>query len=275
MMKYLKLHTIFIKQDLKKLMEYKVDFLLGAVGFVLTQAVQILCLGIIFAAIPALCYTENGVVVDSWTFHEVLFIYGFSLIPKGIDHLLFDNLWGLGYWIVDKGDFDKYLTRPVNSWFYVLCEKFCVDAFGDLIVGIALIIYSLCAMPSDIAGAINWLRVIPVLVVMPFAIMIFTSIKTATAAISFWTKRSGHITHMCYMTNEFAKYPTKIYNTVVKTLITYILPFALTAYYPAIYILRGESFWSLPVTIFVSLTLFGISQLIWHRGISAYESAGS
>lgn len=275
MLKYIKLHTIFIKQDLKKLMEYKMDFLLGAMGFLLGQAVQILCLGIIFAAIPALCYTENGVVVDSWTFHEVLFIYGFSLIPKGIDHLFFDNLWGLGYWIVDKGDFDKYLTRPVNSWFYVLCEKFCVDAFGDLIVGIALIIYSVIAMPAQIAGGINWLRVFPVLVVMPFAIMIFTSVKTATAAISFWTKRSGHITHMCYMTNEFAKYPTKIYNTFVKTLITYILPFALTAYYPAIYILRGESFWSLPVTVAVSIALFLLSQLIWHRGIAAYESAGS
>lgn len=275
MRRYLKLHSIFIKQDLKKLMEYKVDFLLGAFGFLLGQAAQIFCLGVIFNTIPALCCTVGGQVVDYWTFEEVLFIYGFSLIPKGIDHLFFDNLWGLGYWIVDKGDFDKYLTRPINSWFYVLCEKFCVDAFGDLIVGIALLVYSTLSMPADIASAINWWRLLPVMLVMPFAIMIFTSIKTATAAISFWTKRSGHVTHMCYMTNEFAKYPVKIYNKVIKTAITYILPFALTAYYPAIYILRGESVWSLPVTVVVSLVLFAVSQLIWRRGIKAYESAGS
>lgn len=275
MRRYIRLHKIFIKQDLKKLMEYKVDFLLGAIGFLLTQAVQIFCLGIIFSTIPALCYAVNGTVVDSWTFNEVLFIYGFSLIPKGIDHLFFDNLWGLGYWIVDKGDFDKYLTRPINSWFYVLCEKFCVDALGEIIVGISLLVYSTLSMPSEIAGSINWLRVLPVIAVIPFAVMIFTSIKTATAAISFWTKRSGHVTHMCYMTNEFAKYPVKIYNKVVKTAITYFLPFALTAYYPAIYILRGESGWSLPVTILVSAVLFLISQLIWRRGLRAYESAGS
>ncbi|MBR3971674.1 MAG: ABC-2 family transporter protein [Ruminococcus sp.] len=275
MRRYFKLHSIFIKQDLKKLMEYKVDFLLGAFGFLLGQAVQIFCLGVIFNTIPALCYTVGGEVVDFWTFNEVLFIYGFSLIPKGIDHLFFDNLWGMGYWIVDKGDFDKYLTRPINSWFYVLCEKFCVDALGEIVVGISLIVYSTVSMPTAIAGAINWWRVVPVLLVMPFAIMIFTSVKTATAAISFWTKRSGHITHMCYMTNDFAKYPVKIYNKVIKTAITYILPFALTAYYPAIYILRGESVWSLPVTVIVSLVLFGISQFIWHRGLRAYESAGS
>lgn len=275
MRRYFRLHKIFIKQDLKKLMEYKVDFLLGAIGFLLGQAVQIFCLGIIFSTIPALCYTVNGTVADSWTFNEVLFIYGFSLIPKGIDHLFFDNLWGLGYWIVDKGDFDKYLTRPVNSWFYVLCEKFCVDALGEILVGIALIVYSTLSMPSEILGGINWLRVVPVAVVIPFAVMIFTSVKTATAAISFWTKRSGHVTHMCYMTNDFAKYPVKIYNKVVKTVITYVLPFALTAYYPAIYLLRGESFWSLPVTILISAVLFLVSQFIWHRGLMAYESAGS
>ena len=275
MRKYFKLHRIFIAQDLKKLMEYKVDFLLGAIGFVLVQAVKILTLGIIFASIPALVYKVNGEVMDSWTFNEVLFIYGFSLIPKGIDHLLFDNLWGMGYWVVAKGDFDKYLTRPVNSWFYVLTEKFCVDAFGDLFVGIVLVVYSVLSMPADIASNINWLRLGPVAIVIPFAIMIYTSIKTATAAISFWTKRSGHITHMCYMTNEFASYPAKIYNNVVKTIITYILPFALTAYYPAIYLLRGESVWSLPVTIGVSVLFFLISQFVWNRGLKAYESAGS
>lgn len=275
MRKYLRLHRIFIAQDLKKLMEYKVDFLLGAIGFILVQAVKVLTLGIMFAAIPALTYIVNGEVIDAWTFNEVLFIYGFSLIPKGIDHLFFDNLWGMGYWVVAKGDFDKYLTRPVNSWFYVLTEKFCVDAFGDLFVGIVLVLYSVFSMPAEIAADINWLRLIPVALVMPFAIMIYTSVKTGTAAISFWTKRSGHITHMCYMTNEFASYPTKIYNSVIKTIITYILPFALTAYYPAIYILRGESAWSLAVTVGVSVVLFLLSQLIWKLGVKAYESAGS
>ena len=275
MRKILRLHRIFIAQDLKKLMEYKVDFLLGAVGFVLVQAVKVLTLGIMFAAIPALTYKVNGVAVDSWTFNEVLFIYGFSLIPKGIDHLFFDNLWGMGYWVVAKGDFDKYLTRPINSWFYVLTEKFCVDAFGDLFVGIILVVYSVISMPAEIAADINWLRLIPVAFVIPFAVMIYTSVKTATAAIAFWTKRSGHITHMCYMTNEFASYPAKIYNSFVKVMITYILPFALTAYYPAIYILRGESPWSLAVTVGVSVALFALSQLIWNLGVKSYESAGS
>ena len=87
MKRYLRLHRIFVVQYLKKLMEYKVDFLLGAIGLLITQAIQILFLGIIFSQIPAL----NG-----YSFAEVLFIYGFSLIAKSMDHLFTDNLWMVG-----------------------------------------------------------------------------------------------------------------------------------------------------------------------------------
>ena len=134
MKRVFRLHRIFISQHLKRLMEYKVDFTVGAIGFLLGQAVEILFIGIIFSQIPDLA---------GWTFDEILFIYGFSLIPKAIDHMFFDNLWMIGYSIVRKGDFDKYLTRPINSLFYVTVEKFQVDAFGELLMGIILITYSL------------------------------------------------------------------------------------------------------------------------------------
>lgn len=83
MRRYFRLHRIFIAQYLKKLMEYKVDFLLGAIGLLLTQAIQIMFLGIIFSQIPALI---------GYTFPQILFIYGFSLIAKSLDHLFTDNL---------------------------------------------------------------------------------------------------------------------------------------------------------------------------------------
>ena len=55
----------------------------------------------------------------------------FSLIPKGLDHLFFDNLWALGQRLV-KREFDKYLTRPINPSFHILVETFQIDALGEL-----------------------------------------------------------------------------------------------------------------------------------------------
>lgn len=258
-----RLHRIFIAQYLKKLMEYKVDFIVGAVGFLLSQALEILFIGIIFSQIPDLA---------GWTFNEILFIYGFSLIPKAIDHMFFDNLWMVGYHIVRKGEFDKYLTRPINSLFYVTVEKFQIDAFGELIMGIILITYSLIQIGADIV----WYRVLVLLFLVPFAVLIYTAIKIITSAISFWTKQSGHITHMFYMSSDFSKYPVTIYNNFIKVVITFIIPFAFTAYYPASYFLRGENgLFCVLGTILVSSLLFVVSILVWNRGIKKYESAGS
>ncbi|MDD5796336.1 MAG: ABC-2 family transporter protein [Oscillospiraceae bacterium] len=258
-----RMHRIFVAQELKRMMEYKGDFLTGIAGFLLGQFFNLLFLWIIFSQIPSLM---------GWTIEQIVFIYGFSLIPKGLDHLLFDNLWSIGYFTVRKGDFDKYLTRPINPLFHVMVEKLQIDALGELIMGIALICVTLPQL------AIEWsiVKILLILVVIPFATMIYVGIKTATAAIAFWTKRSGNITYMFYMVNDFAKYPVTIYNNLVKVIITYIIPFAFTAFFPANYILTGDNpLFNIGLTVLISIVIMVIGVLIWNRGIKAYESAGS
>lgn len=262
-MRYIRLHKIFIAQYLKKLMEYKADFLLGAVGLLLTQVFQLAFLGVIFSQIPALI---------GWSFREILFIYGFSLIAKTLDHLFTDNLWMVGYRIIRKGEFDKYLTRPINTLYHVIAENFCVDAFGEMLTCILLLAYSIPSLDMPF----HWYTIPLWIVVAVFATLIYTSLKIMTAAISFWTKASGHITHMLYMTNDFSKYPVSIYNKFVQTVITYVIPFAFTAYFPASYFLTGNNPWfCVGGTVIAGTVLFALALFIWHKGLSAYESAGS
>ena len=198
----LRMHRIFIAQDLKKLMEYKVDFLTGMFGFIIYQTINLIFLWVIFSNIPAL---------KGWTYEQIIFIYGFSLLPKGIDHLFFDHLWNVGYWYIAKGEFDKYLTRPINPLFTVIVERFQVDALGEMVVGIALIASTIGKV------SLQWsvLNVILFILILPFATLIYTGIKIITTSVAFWTKRSGQITHVCYLVNDFAKYPTTIYNDVI------------------------------------------------------------
>jgi ABC-2 type transport system permease protein len=262
-MRYIKLHRIFIAQYLKKLMEYKADFTLGAIGLLIAQAFQILFLGIIFSQIPSL---------RGWQFEQILFIYGFSLISKSLDHLFTDNLWMVGYRIVRKGEFDKYLTRPINTLYHVIAENFCVDAFGEVLSCVLLLGYSI----PRLSMPFYWYTIPLWIVSAFFATLIYTSLKIMTAAISFWTKSSGHITHMLYMVNDFSKYPVSIYNRFVQTVITYILPFAFTAYYPASYFLTGENpLFCVGGTVVAGSVLFALAIFVWNKGIGAYESAGS
>lgn len=259
----MRMHRIFVTQELKRMMEYKANFVVGVIAFLLGQITNILFIWIIFSQIPDLM---------GWNINQIVFIYGFSLIPKGIDHLFFDNLWMIGHFYVSKGEFDKYLTRPINTLFHVLVERLQIDALGELIMGISLI----CVSVPKVSIVWSLEKVALTIVAIVFATFIYTGIKIGTAAIAFWTKKSGNITYMFYMVNDFAKYPVTIYNNTVRGIITYIIPFAFTAFYPACYILTNANpLYNVGMTVIISIVLMTIGIVIWNRGIRAYESAGS
>ena len=78
------------------------------------------------------------------------------------------------------------------------------------------------------------------------------------------------------MANEFAKYPTTIYSSFIRIVITYIVPFAFTGYYPSVYFLTGENpLFNIGGVVLISTIMLMISLTIWNKGLKAYESAGS
>ena len=84
MKRYIKLYVRFLEQYIKSLMEYRVDFILGLVGFILVQFTGVIFITLIFNAIPNL---------QGWGFYEILFIYGFAQIPRGIDHVFTEDVY--------------------------------------------------------------------------------------------------------------------------------------------------------------------------------------
>lgn len=76
---------------MKTVMQSKLDFFIGLGGFLISQAAGLAFLYLVFQQIP---------VMKGWSLEQLLFIYGFAQIPRGIDHLLTDNLWMVGCPIV-------------------------------------------------------------------------------------------------------------------------------------------------------------------------------
>lgn len=128
--RYLKLYKMFVIQYVDSLMQSKMDFFVGLIGFFCSQFAGIIFLYLVFQRIPSL---------NNWSFEQLIFIYGFAQIPRGIDHLLTDNLWMIAWQMVVRGTFDRYMLRPIGIFFQIICEKFQFDALGELIVGFTLV----------------------------------------------------------------------------------------------------------------------------------------
>ncbi len=244
-------------------MEYRIDFFVGFFTFLVTQATGIAFIYLIFRQIPHLA---------GWSFEEIMFIYGFAQIPKGIDHLFTDNLWALSGRIIVRGEFDRYLLRPINPLFHLIAEVFQPDAFGELAVGIILVIIAVIRL--GITFTILDIFLFGVAII--FATLIYTSVKLIFASLAFWIKFSQAFLYMTYSLSDFAKYPITIYSKWIRKVLTFIVPFAFTAYFPASYFVdKVDGLVAIGGTILVGVVFSVISYSVWLRGISVYESAGS
>lgn len=261
--RYLRLYKVLISQFLKTIMQSKVDFLIGLLGFFLTQIMGIAFLYLVFEQIPDL---------QGWTLDELIFIYGFAQIPRGIDHLFTDNIWMVAYWYVRNGEFDRYMLRPMNLFFQIIAEKLQPDALGELLIGTILVVRSI----SKGIVIIDGIHIVLFIVSIFAGALIYTSIKLFFASLAFWLKVSGAFLQIAYDMSNFAKYPTEIYAKAVRFLITWIIPFAFVAYLPASYFLKSAaSPWIIAIECGIGILFWGIAYIVFEHGTHVYESAGN
>lgn len=261
--RYLHLYRALISQFFKQIMQSKVDFLMGLFGFFFTQIAGIIFLYLVFEQIPDL---------KGWTLEQLIFIYGFAQIPRGIDHLITDNIWLVAWRMVINGDFDRYMLRPMNVFFQVICEKLQPDALGELLVGFILFFVSL----SKGILIIDAMHIAMFIVSIFAGAVIYTSIKLFFATIAFWVKQSGPFLQVAYGMADFAKYPTEIYSRAIRFILTWVIPFAFVAYLPASYFLMAKSaLTTIGVEVLIAVVFWIIAYSFFNYGISKYESAGN
>lgn len=264
MERYIKLYIVYLQRAIKSRLEYKKDAVVGIISFVISNTIAVLSIYFVIRNIPSL----NG-----WSMYELGFLYGFSMLPKAIDHLLTDSLWYVGFWYVKSGVMDRFLIRPVNVLFQVIAEIVQPEAFGEIIVGVVLLV--VCGRKITVTW--TGLNLLLLVIAMLCGAVVFTSIKLITCSVAFWTKRSGQLMSMVYNTSDFSRYPLKIYHPVIQKIMTFIVPFGLVITMPIGCILKGEypAVGILFCILLVTVVLFIFSYMVWCMGLKNYESSGS
>lgn len=263
MKRYLQLYRIFLAQYMKVQMQSKIDFVVGFFSFFLTQMLGIVFLYLVFEQIPDL----NG-----WSFYQLVFIYGYAQIPRGIDHFFTNLLWIFTRKTVKEGLFDRYLLRPANLLFQILVEQCCPDGIGEFLIGIVLVVYA----TAHLNISITVVSIILFLVSVIFGALIYLSVKLMLATNTFFFMDAYQILFLGYNLSDFVKYPLEIYNKPIGFALSYIIPFGFTAFIPASYFLEtGTLYGTIFVEIIVAVLAFLIAYRYFCYGCNRYESAGN
>jgi ABC-2 type transport system permease protein len=253
----------YLGQYAKTRMTYKTDFFIACLTSIVATLAGYGFVLVLFTKIPSL---------KGWSFEEVLFIYGFSLIPMGLFNIVSLNLYEFGDTYIIEGKFDRVLLRPVHSLFQILFENFRLESIQEIVTGVVVVIY--CAARLRISWSLANLLIFPTAVLC--GAVIYVCIFVIITSVSFWFEDRVGISPPVYNMIAFGRYPITIYNVFIQFMLNWIIPFAFASFYPTVRFLgHGEfmrEFYLVPV---VALVLLALALFVWDRGVRHYKSTGS
>ena len=121
--RHLLLFSDYFAQYAKARVSYRGDFFISLATSMAATWFSLAFVIVLFQKVPQLA---------DWHFEEVLFLYGFSLIPYGLFNVVSLNLYDFGNTYIIEGKFDRVLLRPVSSMFQVLFEAFRIEALQEV-----------------------------------------------------------------------------------------------------------------------------------------------
>jgi len=207
-----------------------------------------------------------------WRFEELLFLWGFTLIPYGIFNVISMNLYDFGNNYIIEGKFDRVLLRPVSSLFQVLFETFRIESLHEIATGL------FCMWWASRELGLHWtIAKIAMLVFYGLcAGVIYISIFLLLSTVSFWFEDRIGVHPPVWNVIAFGRWPLSIYSAAVQFFLCWIIPFGLASFYPSARLLgRAVTPQYLPFVPIVAVVFLTIAISVWNFGTRHYASTGS
>jgi ABC-2 type transport system permease protein len=249
--------------NIKSRMAYALDFWMELGLVALFRVIGLLVVTIIFTRVA---------LIKDWNVFEMIFLFGFASLSIGGFRLFINGLYSFTF-LVQNGDFDQALTKPRHPLIMVAPMESNITGLGDLVVGLALVLYTSGKLHLPWTPARVGLFVLFVVV----GNIINSSFILIQSSASFWLTRFAGSYDVSGYLRDFCQYPLTIYGNGLRFFLTYIVPIGFTSFYPAAYFL-GKG---IPIVwLFISVPIAGAglllaALLLFRIGLGNYNSTGS
>lgn len=264
---YISVALLSIRLSLQACFEYPAAF----IGWLISNPIQFL---VGFATIKFVVEEFN--TLSDWSFTELAFLYGMSVLSHGLSVIFFTKTWYMG-WTIIHGEMDRLRLRPMSTLFQFLFGEMNFFGITDLIPGIILFTYGCIAV--DFQWTLS--NTICMICALIGGTLLRGAIYLGFGSTTFWTKSPVHVAGFFQeLFNRTNMYPLSMYPRAVQFVFTFILPISWITFYPAAEFMEKDSMITIPygmsfITLGAGILLFWISCKIFKAGFKQYESAGS
>jgi ABC-2 type transport system permease protein len=258
---FAKVYQVQLKNNWVREAVYRTNFLTAVATDLVWIVIEFSLFSVIYSNISTLA---------GWTLHQVFFFLGVFFASDALFTVFFQrNFWNFSD-LVNKGELDILLTKPIPPIFLALTRWMNLTAGFNIFLGIAIMIRY--AGSAGFEGGWRWLLVVSWLLMGLISAIL---IRFAFSVWVFWTERSWAISRLYYQFFQIATKPDAIYPKLLRYLILTALPFAFIGSVPARALLHGLTGIEY-LGLVIVLSAFAIFDIaFWRMGLKRYQSASS
>ena len=261
MTRYLRLYAYFLRFSFSRAMEFRVDFYFRIFMDAVWYAVNLTFFTVLF---------HHTGLLGGWTYDQVLIFAGGVFVADAAHMTIFaNNMWWLPI-LINKGDLDYYLVRPVSSLFFVSLRDFAANSFVNLLMAGGILIWALARYPGELGfGQLGFYAFL-----MGLGILLNYVVQLIFLIPVFWMHTGDGLRQIWFSLEQYSGRPDRIYTGWLRRILTSILPFALIISFPTQGLFAPT--WTLAAhMLLVTALAFAFAVWFWNRGLKAYASASS
>ncbi len=260
--RYGRVYAACVRNCLARELEFRSNFLFSAVSTAVWAVLSIVLAGLVFT---------NVREIRGWDMDRMFILTGSFLIVESLMSTLFQrNMQKLSE-LVNKGELDFVLTRPISSQFLVSIRY--LD-FGDLPTAVVGLVYvglgvqRLGLQPGPVEMALYALLLL-------CALASFYALWFMTVTLVLYTGRIENISAIMDPVLRLGRMPTDVFHGVTRPLLVYVIPIAAISTLPSQALLGILDPAVAPYQVVLALVLLWASHRFWHFSLRRYTSASS
>lgn len=255
-MKELKFLLAVWKANLLSVMEYRVSFIMQALGMMLND--------FIYFAIWIIFF-DRFKEVRGWDIGDMYITYGVLASAFGLVALLFGNAFNLSE-IINKGRLDYYLSFPRPVLLHTVSSRMISSGMGDFTYG--FISYAL-------SGYYTWDGFLRFILATLLAATVFAAFLILVQSLSFWFGMMSNLTSLALNAMiTFGIYPTTLFDGYAKLILFTLIPAAFMGALPAEFI-RAFTWQTLGQLLLGAIVFLCAAVAFFRLGLKRYESGSA
>lgn len=241
-------------------MSHRFNFFMGAFANILWTVSQLITINYLFAKIHSF---------QGWSLADLILLLSFGQVYVYLSAMVFDlNLNKLPDKII-SGAFDRMLTKPINILFLSSFEQLSVATLIPMITTVTpLMLYGMIYRSH-----VQALDLFFATITLCLGVITLYLLSLAISGLTFFFEDIQSIKEYVVMrTIDLARIPLSIFPQLVQSVLTFVIPIAFIAYYPA-QIIRHQTnlIFVLCVQVILLVIFYLTAQIIWKAGLKKYS----